>query len=269
MRTLRAVAFASILAIGAAAHAADLVVASAPVEVYSVPLDWSGFYIGGNIGGAWGTGDSTNNSVTTNGLLTTGIEGVNAGTYPGPDRSLDFDGGLTGGVQAGYNFQVDGGGLVLGLEGDLQWLGLEAPDSFDASAEGPTYTSTTTAEWFGTARARVGYSFDNFLPYVTGGLAFVENSVDLTVSPWTTTGGDAPSPLDPQYFASASSTSTGYAIGAGFEYALDGNWSLKAEYLHLGFDAESLEFDFDDAGTVNSDLGGSFDVVRVGANYRF
>ena len=96
------------------------------------PLSWAGFYLGGNVGYAWG-------SV------------ANSPTKPS---------GFVGGVQAGYNF--NNGPFVFGLEGDIQVTG--ADDTF-----APWKFSNP---WFGTVRGRAGYAINNVLLYGTGGLAF-------------------------------------------------------------------------------------------------
>ena len=98
------------------------------------PLSWAGFYLGGNLGYAWG-------SV------------ANSPTKPS---------GFVGGVQAGYNF--NNGPFVFGLEGDIQVTG--ADDTF-----APWKFSNP---WFGTIRGRAGYAFSNVLFFGTGGIAFGE-----------------------------------------------------------------------------------------------
>jgi outer membrane immunogenic protein len=97
-------------------------------------LSWAGFYLGGNLGYAWG-------SV------------ANSPTKPS---------GFVGGVQAGYNF--NNGPFVFGLEGDIQVTG--ADDTF-----APWKFSNP---WFGTIRGRAGYAFSNVLFFGTGGIAFGE-----------------------------------------------------------------------------------------------
>lgn len=232
------------------------------------PALWTGFYIGGNVGGSWGHIETSNASVTTNGLLTSGIVGLQAGTFLGPDRSFDAKGAFIGGIQVGYNHEF-ANQVVLGFEGDFNWSRNKASDSFAASVQGPTDSSETKAEWFATARGRLGYAFGSVLPYVTGGVAFVHLNSAITIAPWTTLGGAGPSPLDPQFGASISKTLTGYAVGAGLEYAISRNWSVKVEYLHLGFGDRGLDWNFGAPGTahVNAKLG--FDLGRAGMNYRF
>ena len=118
------------------ARAADFPRSSAPVP-YVAPAaaasqDWSGAYLGVNLGYLWGT-------VTH---LRTAPRGV------------------AGGAQAGYNWQV--GQVVFGGEADIQASGAE--DMF------ASYKFSNL--WFGTVRGRAGYAFDNVLVYATAGLAY-------------------------------------------------------------------------------------------------
>jgi len=257
-----------LLALTSSAMAADLPRKAPPPPSLPPPPTWTGFYIGGNVGGSWGHIETSNGTVTTNGLLTSGIVGLNAGTFPGPNRSFDAKGNFIGGIQLGYNYEF-ANHVVLGFEGDFNWTRNKANDSFAATVQGPTDSNETKAEWFATARGRLGYSFGAFLPYVTGGVAFVHVNSTTTISPWTTLAGVAPSPLDPRFAASTSKTLTGYSVGAGLEYAITRNWSVKVEYLHLGFGDNGFDWNFGTPGTAHVDAKLSFDLGRVGVNYRF
>ncbi|HEY6833075.1 MAG TPA: outer membrane protein [Pseudolabrys sp.] len=218
-------------ALFSAAHAADLRPAyKAPIKA-PAPFSWTGFYVGGNVGYGWGRAS---------------LDGGVASLSPK---------GVDGGVQLGYNYEV--GQVVFGLEGDFQFA--DHKDSISASGGGATETLEAKSDWFSTARGRIGFAFDRFLPYVTGGVAFTHTKVNEEL---TAAGG---------LFASASAdkTSTGYAIGGGLEYAIDRNWSVKGEYLHLGFGSQT--YDFTPAGGPAFSVGSklSFDIARLGVNYRF
>jgi outer membrane immunogenic protein len=262
-------------ALTSSAYAADLAPAAAPIVkapalMSPAPVaNWTGFYIGGNVGGSWGHISQSNSSVTTDGSLTTGVPGFNAGTFPGPDRSYDLDASFAGGFQVGYNYEFENH-VVLGVEGDFSWTGNKGDDSFNASAQGPTYSTSVKADWFATLRGRLGYSFGQFLPFVTGGVAWAHTSSTVTDEPWTALGGAGPSPADPHFSASSSSIATGYAIGAGLEYALTPHWSIRGEYMHLGFANKGYDFNFGGTvGTAHADAKMDFDIARLGVNYRF
>jgi len=214
------------LASALAANAADIPRAPAPVVKAPVvaPLtvyDWTGFYIGINGGGGWGRS-------SFDGLTGTG-------------GSFNTSGWLAGGT-AGYNLQY--GHAVFGVEGDIDWTNING----SAPCVGGAATCQTTADWLGTARGRLGYAFDRFLPFVTGGLAV--GNVNANVPG----------------FGSASNTNVGWTVGGGLEYALGRNWSAKAEYLHV--DLGSVNCGTACTGTAsNADF--TSNLVRGGLNFKF
>jgi outer membrane immunogenic protein len=149
--------------------------------------------------------------------------------------------GFLGGVTLGYNFQT---GLWLwGIEGDLDYSGMKGSvDCFGGSCE-------TKTSWLGTARGRFGYAgWNNWLPYLTGGAAF--SNVKAT-SP----AGDA------------SKTMIGWTAGAGVEYALWSNWSVKAEYLYV--DLGKFDCDVCAGPGFSDNVTFKSNIVRAGVNYRF
>lgn len=173
----------------------------APVPVQVLP-SWAGFYIGGQIG----FGEDT-------------VRWRNLGASPvySPPGSLTFDrgGGVIGGGQAGYNFQV--GRVVLGVEGSL------SATSFDRSFPSPWFPATDTwssrVSWLGTVTGRVGYGFDAWLPYVKAGLAAgnVETSIASSVLGVSNQG---------------SAVHYGWTAGAGVEFKVAPRFSLGLEFMH-------------------------------------
>jgi outer membrane immunogenic protein len=213
---------AGLLVVAQSADAADLSVAplykAPPAEVSQV-YNWTGFYLGINGGGGWGHSYWDANA--------TGIP---------------LSGGLVGGT-AGYNYQI--GKAVVGVEGDVDWADL----SGSRATVGCPAGCTTSDSWLSTVRGRVGYAFDRFLPYVTGGLAVG----DIQAS---TPG-----------FPGATNTNAGWTVGGGLEVALPGNWSAKAEYLHVDLGRFNCGVN---CGTVPTDnVSMHDDVFRAGVNYRF
>jgi len=262
------IAGASIAALTTVASAADLPARQynkAPVMAPMPVQTWTGFYIGGNGGYAWGSADTSGNSTTTTGPLfglPPGFLGAAPGpTFTGADRSFDLDGGF-GGFQVGYNYQT--GAVVWGIEADYQFASIKGSDSFLASAAGPGYETDSKIKSFGTVRGRLGYSFGSVLPYVTGGYAYGKSSTTLTVQP-----GTFAAPLAPAFVQDSSKTLSGYTVGAGIEWALAGSWSVKAEYLYFSFDGDNYAFNFGGAGSVRSDASIDLHTVRAGLNYRF
>jgi outer membrane immunogenic protein len=165
-------ASAGVLAIGVvSASAADLprqrpMPANAPVHM-APPYNWTGFYVGLNGGGGFGSSDIS--------------APVSSGSY-------DTSGALVGGT-LGYNYQM--GQVVFGLEGDAAW------SSIRGSGPCAGTTCETRNNWLSTVRGRLGYAIDRFMPYVTGGAAFGDIKTSIagigdtreTKAGWTVGGG--------------------------------------------------------------------------------
>jgi outer membrane immunogenic protein len=225
--------------LSAAAAAADL--SPAYKGPAPLPFTWTGVYFGGNAGYGWQANSDdivlSDPSATTAGLKQTG--------------------GFVG-LQMGYNYQM--GLLVLGLEGDVQAANIK--DSFNRviDAAGDSLNASGNVDEFGTIRARIGAAFDHFLVYATGGAALGGISNTLNV---TSTGGFASLQND--------STQLGYTVGAGLEYAVDRNWSIKGEYQYINFGSESLS----PAGTANTvpttsnNITTDIHTFRIGVNWYF
>jgi outer membrane immunogenic protein len=217
------------------ASAADM----APIYTKAPPpamFTWNGFYVGGHGGFAQGEFDFFTPITTT--------------------PSEHVKGGF-GGVQAGYNYQIRN--VVLGLEADVSFGKLD-----DLAHDGNFLTENTSIKAFGTARARLGYAFGQFLPYVTGGLGWANADVGDACPPPPTPGSTCTA--RGPYSASANGTYFGWTAGAGLEVAINQNWSVKAEYLHadLGqklFMISAPGFSLDPA--LKTDTG------KIGVNYRF
>lgn len=152
IKTISALAIAT-LATSVSAQAADLIVLQPqPIATYAPAFNWTGLYIGADVGYGWGK--------------------VNV-TAP---AAASFDArGIVGGVHAGYNHDV--GGFVLGAEADFSLSDVHFTDT----AFG--VTSTVRLENYGSVRARVGLPIDRFLPYVTGGVAFGTGAFNVSAPP--------------------------------------------------------------------------------------
>jgi outer membrane immunogenic protein len=202
------------------AQAADLPHPAYKAPAYVAPLaaNWTGFYVGLNGGYGFGSSD-----------------------WDSPAVSPDPTGGMVG-ATIGYNFQT--GMWVWGFEGDIDWSDMKGDVTCGSGS------CETKNDWFGTARARLGYAgWNNWLPYVTGGAAFGDVKADLT-----TTG------------TTKSSTQIGWTAGAGVEWAFRSNWSFKLEYLY----ADLGSFDCGTAcGATVDNVTFTTNLVRAGINYRF
>ncbi len=151
-------------------------------------------------------------------------------------------GGLVGGT-AGYNWQF--GHAVLGLEGDIDWTNISGTGTSTLCPAG----CTTSETWLSTVRGRAGYAFGGVLPYVTGGLA----AGDIRAA---TPG-----------FAGATDTNAGWTVGGGIEFALPGNWTAKAEYLHVDLGRFNCGVNCNGLPTDNVSVHDN--LLRAGVNYRF
>jgi outer membrane immunogenic protein len=214
---------AGVLAMASLANAADLprqMYSKAPPPMAAPYYNWTGFYIGINGGGAWGNSawDSTG--------------------------GFDLSGGMIGGT-IGYNWQT--GPWVLGVEGDLDWASVKGST---AALGCVTANCSTENTWLGTVRGRVGYAFDRWMPYITGGVAF--GGVNANQAPFT----------------GASSTQVGWAAGAGIEFAVVNNITAKVEYLHYDLGSFSCGLNCGN-GIINDQVSFSADAIRGGVNIRF
>jgi outer membrane immunogenic protein len=106
-------------------------------------------------------------------------------------------------------------------------------------------------KWLATARGRVGYAFDRWLPFLTGGAAF----------------GDVKATRVGVAAGGASDTMIGWTVGGGLEYAFLGNWTAKVEYLYVDLG----KFDCGTAcgAVVTDNVSFKENIVRAGLNYRF
>jgi len=248
------VALAALVA--APAFAADLPMKAPPPPV-PVSL-WNGWYIGGNAGYGWNqkTGD-------LGCLDPTGVAS-GAGCFPAQGGIVRPEGGLFG-AQVGYNWQV--GQIVWGLEGDLQWANINKTGITTTACCIPTFTSSTglvttqaDLEWFGTARARVGYLVTPAtLLYITGGLIYgSEKTAGTVIFPGA------------NYLATGSTIRAGGTAGGGVEYHFTENLSGKLEGLWYDMGSTNNAF-FNPATTFTLTDHYKFDgaIVRAGLNWRF
>lgn len=231
---------------------------------------WTGWYMGGHIGGAWGN-----------------VEVGDTYDYNGdPFKKSSFGtSGLIGGVQIGYNRQR--GNIVYGIEADLGYMGLNGEKTVYLPPEHPdkyndlngTYSSN--GGLYGDLTARLGYAKGNTLFYLKGGAAFLNADFDAHYAGnnWCTFNTSSKCNSNQSTFNfSESDTLWGWTIGAGVEYSLTSSISLKAEYQHFDFGSTSLShngsYTFNDCGWTselkgNVEMSPTVDAVKLGINYRF
>ena len=267
------VAAASILFAGTAS-AADLAArpyTKAPPPVAAV-YDWTGFYIGGNVGYGWGENTDPRLSFVNPGNAGDigSFLGANAPFTTGnlfPNLRPD---GVFGGGQIGYDKQF--GTWVVGIVADIQ-----AAD-FKASRLVTTPVATTGAnadeslsariDWFGTVRGKLGFAANDWLFYGTGGLAYGE--VKSTIGFACTPGGFNCGGVS--FAGSRSETRVGWAAGAGIAKAF-GNWNVGLEYLHMDLGRSSVTAvdltGFLPTTTITQSQRFAEDMLRVTVNYKW
>jgi len=238
-------------ALATAANAADAVVEEAAVIV-EPGFNWTGGYVGANIGYGWG--DFEQNF---------GADVVILGPI---SEGFDADGdGILGGAQAGFNWQS--GQFVFGVEVDVQAADIDGGSNrfFDFGLATLDADVSTEIDWFGTARGRIGFvPTERLMIYGTGGFAFGETTSTASYEAIPIIGAPASDS------ASSSDTRTGWAAGAGAEYAFADNWTLKAEYLYVDLGEETF-LNIVEPGIFEADLTSdvTLQTVRLGVNYKF
>ena len=276
-----------------------------PAPVYN----WTGVYVGGNVGGSWGNARTDiAGSATT--VSTIGPFAITNPPATFADSQTQRLSGFIGGGQIGYNYQFSPR-WVLGFEADIQGSGERASNAFADPFSSAQCTSAITSScndngfvpingtavtaydakigWFGTARGRLGALIgDQVLLYGTGGLAY--GHVEL--SGITRVNGSANPPFGTVPFLkpgatafSESGTKVRYAVGGGMEgkwsYWLPTGWTWKVEYLYVDLGSLDTVSPFPGAtpyplvptspftGVITTHTRFTDNIVRVGLNYKF
>jgi outer membrane immunogenic protein len=206
----------------AIAAVAAMVLAAAPAM--AGPTDWTGPYVGVNVGGAFGSADVTTTAGTGGYFAASSITSIAAN---GADSLKPT--GFTGGVGAGFNQQA--GNWVVGVEADIDALTLNKSTGTTVTypccaASNYTITQGVKTTWLFTVRPRLGWTSGSTLVYATGGLAMTDLHSQATFA-------DTFQPVTEN--GSKTTTKTGWTLGGGVETAVGPKWTLKAEYLYADF----------------------------------
>ena len=231
---------------------APAVYVPAPIPVYN----WTGFYIGGNLGVGWQQGNL----------------GDSLGNTFGTDNSIK---GLGGG-QAGVNYEF-GNGVVVGAEAMFDWRFNNNNTSPTITLVGPGGVSngtqasiTANNQWLTTATGKLGYAWDRVMVYAKGGGAWVGSS-----NPTIALNG-----VGAAVNTSTSTSNWGWTVGAGAEYAFYGGWSARIEYDYVGLTNQTFTvvpaIGPTAPGTATIPAGDQFtfnnrniQMVTAGINYKF
>ncbi len=283
----------------APAMAGDLPI-NAPLyaPLYSAPpiiaLSWTGCYLGGHIGGSF-----------IDKKFSQYVDTAVPSTFGAPtsfalsDSSTDLNStGFLAGGQVGCNFQF-AANWVIGFEADASWANPQGGGSSSRQTEsanligaGPVATTTVSSTGFAfsrtdfiaTATGRLGYTFGRLgqgMVYAKGGAAWARDKYQFNGQISTTACGLVQFvPLPPQcvftnptivtpFNFGASETRVGWTVGAGVEWAVWENWSVKLEYDFLDFGTSTVTFNDPLLGAANISVSQRISEVKLGVNYRF
>jgi outer membrane immunogenic protein len=264
----RAAALLALTAVAGAASAQDVIA--------TVQNPWEGFFVGANIGGAWNhtcqswePGETIKSSAT-----------LSSAFY---NRDCPNNGNFIGGVDIGYNFQIDQ--WVWGLKADYDAIGSKSYNRSYTYVNGGALDPIPGGTYAVNGKVspngifllgpRIGYAIDQWLPYFRFGGAFAGGQHTSTLS-FTPTAGGAPTSIS----GGKNFKSSGYNVGAGFDYGVNGPWSINAEYnyVNLGKGTNSTFTCTGNAGICATYSGFSLDNIhnsftlnmfRVGFHYSF
>jgi len=235
-------AAAALVVPGAGVRAADMAVKAPPAPAYVSPsvFNWTGFYIGANIGGGWAGGNLTD-------------------TLTGANFGVGTQSAFIGGGQIGYNFQISPN-VVLGVEWFMDGVASNNNNSSNTvfvPALGNSFLASAQTDWVSTLTGRIGITApgsDRWLIYAKGGGGWVQNQATVTN-------------LNTGLSASTTQTRGGWVGGVGIEWAFASNWTAKLEYQYLGLSDFSVSPGFvtDTFNVTNPNI----QMVTVGVNYLF
>jgi outer membrane immunogenic protein len=221
-----------------------------PAPVVAPVYNWTGFYLGVNAGGAWGS---------------TSIVDPVVGPPLGIPRSQTIDASsFIAGGQAGYNYQFNNN-FVIGGELELDGMDLDGSKTVPFGFRGTDRDHRKVdADWLGTAGLRAGYAVDRLLFFVKGGGAVTDFSYrdETTNAAGTTVFNDA----------TDDATRWGWMIGGGVEWAFAANWTAKAEYDYIGFGRQNQTLNSVGGSIPTSvplSISDSISVAKLGVNYKF
>lgn len=275
---------ATLAAIGTAS-AADLPRRQAPPVFVSVPVfTWTGLYFGTH--SSYTFSDSQNIRTLGNNVNTARNVELQR-RAPNFKAEQDGIGNIGGGL--GFNYQfTPGSGFVVGAEADVTWTDIGkrrdylGPAIVENNFVRDPSSYRNRLNYLGTVQGRLGYAFDRFLVYGTGGFAYGE--VKYQSDFFTGAGALA-------YTGRFKGMETGYVYGGGIEYAIPTDSflnrfnfiggligasaiTLKAEYLRYDLGSRNVLVNNTGlggaaTGSYNSRFNTEGNLIKAGFNYKF
>jgi outer membrane immunogenic protein len=215
--------------------------------------NWTGFYIGLNVGGQWGHSEDLDHDYNVGGLP------------PGFDKPWGYDeSGVVAGGQIGYNFQWNW--LVLGVEGDAGYMNLDGRGTEPGSSGDDTF-GRSDSDFYTTIRGRIGFAWGQWLFYGTGGGIGV--NYDTAVIDDCNTFPCGPSLID----AHKKEFDWGWTAGGGIEHMISCHWTIRGEYLRYELDDQGFSAPNNIFGRSTGVFGfhGNTEgnIFRAALNYKF
>ncbi|MCZ2203686.1 outer membrane protein [Bartonella sp. A05] len=272
-------------------------------------FSWSGFYVGGKLGGFSSkiAADILSGTVShpMSTLMLPGVPGLissllgkmavdmlaktanqQAKTVSQPvhkDKLPELS-SIIGGLYAGSNIDF-GKNFILGIDMDMVWSGKKnaKTHAFHIQEENRSDSEKKLQEigykfdktplqvgdevvnnfalqkkWAGATRARVGFAFDRFMPYVVGGVSYAQLQEIVEVS-LKRKGIDQEDSVN---ISDEAKMMLGYTFGVGIDYAMTKNAIMRAEYRYSDLGKKKVAEDKMELAYKTNDL-------RVGVAYKF
>lgn len=247
-----------------------LLVAATLLSPAAFAADWTGWYVGADVGHA--SGDSRARVALGDSWLD---ESTDLQTLVTDQWSNDLSpSGSAYGLHVGYNHQFESG-FMLGAEFEYGNLNLDDRKSIDGTTnpygggEGSLYYDTTNRieanRQYG-LRAKVGYANGPHFGYVTAG----PTRVDADITAEILSSGDY------HKLARKSENLDGIQWGVGYEYGFNPHWTGRIEYLRTDLGKTHYDTDYVDGSSFTDPVYSErfsqdleFDAFRIGVNYRF
>ena len=279
MRKLFVAGVAVAALVAAPARAADYPIEARPyTPLYGAPsiiaLNWTGCYLGGHFGGSF-----IDKKIGQFAVQSPSVFGFSP-SFAVSDNSTDLNStGILGGGQVGCNLQF-AANWVVGIEADASGANPQGGGSGQRTETLPgiittaslTGSASARTDFIATATGRLGYTFGRLgqgMVYAKGGTAWADDKYQFNGQVSCSPVPCALATIVTPFNFSASETRVGWTVGAGVEWAMWENWSVKLEYDYLDFGNRAITFNDPVLGAATVNISQRISEVKLGVNYRF